>query len=301
MWIVPNNHPLRQYLSAQAFVASKEELAELPDLGKSLSWRGSLLSIGIWSQKWKKVYWLPRLFGRTLKPSSTGLATFRESLTSYLQDIHANRSLMLAIEKAQKTKGTSTPISNEQLTLFAHDSYSLKTCEDTLLSDSEKSSARWKAWVTECSGEYSARRKRAQRIREKEFLSSASWKTPIANQQGTTNEGYTQKLHQQVQNWSTPNTNRSTQASEGYGENLIQQVNWPHRIHSTMERATSIKRATKRMFRRTSSKQSIGQLPRRKMQTVQDCMVAGGWIYKLIFKSGERQRREITKMEQPNL
>lgn len=202
-------------------------------------WRSKPLSLKIWSQKWKRVYWIPLLFGRTLKHSHH--ISFEEKLTSYLQGIHASPFQMLETEKELKTQDTSTHTSPEQLTLFDQTSVSSKTSEDTSPSASEKSLSRWKEWVTECVGEYSVRRKRAQAIREKEYLSwqsdRTSWKTPIANQTGTTNEGFIEKLHQQVQNWATPKANGANSPGvHGQGVRIYKTMvvmNWP--TPTTME------------------------------------------------------------------
>lgn len=215
MWILPTNHCLHQSLSVPVFVESKEDLIELSDLEKSLLWRSKLLSLKIWLQKWKRVFWLPLLFGRTVKHSHRNY--FEEKLTLYLQDIHANPSPMLEIAKELKTQGISGPILQEQLTLFGQTSASLRTSEDTLRSDSEKSLVRWNKWVTECIGEYSVRRKRAQAIREKEFLSWQSEKTwPTITVKGNHNRKGLSKtsgdgLSTKVNAWKTP----STQECEG--------------------------------------------------------------------------------------
>lgn len=241
MWIIPRNHPLQQSLSAQAFVESKEELIELSDLEKSLSWKGKVLSLKTWSQKWKRVYWLPLLFGRTLKHSQH--ISFEEKLISYLQDIHVSPFQMPAKEKELKTNDTSIRTSNEQLTLFDLTSVSLKTSEDTLLSDSEKSLSRWNAWVTECTLEYSVRRKQAQAIREKEFLSWQSggiaWTTPVATDLNRTTK-YQQggpALSMQVKSElarptpdtfdkGEPNINQRSNRTNT-PKNFFEAINWP--------------------------------------------------------------------------
>jgi hypothetical protein len=208
MWIVPSNHPLRQSLSAQVFVESKEALNELSDLNTSLMWRSKPLSLKIWSRKWNVVYWLPLLFGRTLKHSHAN--HFEGLLTSYLQDTHANHFQPQDEEKELTTHGIYTPTLKGQFGLFDHESAFSKTSGDTLHAASLKSSPRWRDWVTECIGEYTRRRKRARRIREKEY---SSWPTPDcsdrrsdkSNQVGLSN----------AVNWPTP---RTTDERDNHGE-----------------------------------------------------------------------------------
>src|ERR1700747_1185677 len=110
MWIIPSNHPLYSAF-AQECVASKEDLSELlveygnittqvpineneegPVKTKTvvvsalpLFWKSKPLSATIWLSKWNKVYWLPRLFGRTLKLSQQ--SNFTEKYTESLADI----------------------------------------------------------------------------------------------------------------------------------------------------------------------------------------------------------------------
>ena len=91
MWIVPKNYrPLSA--SALAWVDSKEVLKSEEDLNinSSLAWRGKLMPVDSWCRKWNQVSYLPALFGRTLRHSHR--IYFETAVTSYLQDIHANRS-----------------------------------------------------------------------------------------------------------------------------------------------------------------------------------------------------------------
>lgn len=137
MWIIPNNHPLYSAL-AQEFVDSKEDLKEYAQdlIGNStqpqLLWRSKHSSTGTWLGRWNRVYWLPHLFGRTLKPSIG--KSFEEKLTSFLEDIPANRCPWPESKKELKTPGTCGPTSpkeSEQLDLWGA---SLKTLETTLTS-----------------------------------------------------------------------------------------------------------------------------------------------------------------------
>lgn len=239
MWIIPKNLSA-VYPSAQVFGDSKEELSELSQIyEQSVMWRSKASLSKTWLRRWKQVYWLRLQFGRTLKPLTQHL--FMEKYTSSLPDIAVSRLVMPVKEEVPKTLDIFIPTLPEQLTLFAPIAVSLKTSEATLPSDSEKSLSRWKEWVTECVGEYSVRRKQAQAIREKEFLSwqsgETAWKTPIANQVGSTREDFTEKLHQQVQNWATPKANGANGPGvHGQGGQDLQTMvvmNWP--TPTTME------------------------------------------------------------------
>lgn len=209
MWILPKTL-LAAYPSAQAFGDSNEELKELSQIyEQSAMWRSKALSSKTWLRKWKKVFWIRLQFGRILKPLTQSL--FVEKYTSSLPDIVASHFPMPVREREQKTQDIFIPISNEQLTLFDLKYVSSKTSVDTSHLDSEKSSNRWKAWVIECTGEYSVRRKQAQAIREKEFLlwqsEKTAWATPVATDLNRTTK-YKQggtALSMQV-NWPTPNT-----------------------------------------------------------------------------------------------
>lgn len=206
MWILPKQLSTA-YPYALVFGESKEELSELSQIyEQSALSRSKALSSKTWLRRWKSVYWLRLQFGRILKPSTQNL--FVERYTYSLPDIAASHFLMLVKEKEQKIQDTSIHTSPKQLTLFAQEYVSSKMSEVTSLSGSEKSLLRWKEWVTECIGEYSVRRKRAQAIREKEFLlwqSGENWTTPVATDSNRTTK-YAQGgtvLSLQAK-WSTP-------------------------------------------------------------------------------------------------
>lgn len=193
-------------------------------------WRSKPLSLKIWSRKWNAVYWIRLLFGRTLKHCHVN--HFEESLTSYLQDIHASHFQTQEKDEVSKTRDIYTPTLKGQLTLFGHESVFSKMSGDTSAVVSLKSSSRWKDWVTQCVGEYSARRKQAQAIREKEFLFS-QWKTPTtedsSDREFARNSRGEPKLSAQAK-WPTATSNMmtgaGTQGRKG-GMNLQTAVNWP--------------------------------------------------------------------------
>ena len=205
MWIIPNN-----YRPSSAFVPdtleSKEDLILLEsNIESSLMWRSKPSPLRTWSQRWKRVSWLPRLFGRTLKPSQH--TSFEAALTSSLAAIRASRSPLPEPEKEQTIPDICGRLSGdipEQLDLL---DVFLKTSKDISRLDSPASSAIWKKMVTQRRGEYSVRKKLALLTVEKESL---SWPTATVN--GNNNrKGISSKsgdgLATAVKiNWATPNT-----------------------------------------------------------------------------------------------
>ena len=172
MWILPKNYPLSSHF-AQDMVESKEDLT-LPDLNieSSLMWRSKPSPLQTWCRRWKPDSYLPHLFTRILKPSQR--TCFEEKLASSLAVIHVNHSVQQESDSEKMTPGTCGHTSgntSKQLDLF---NASLKTSKATLVLDSEKSSAIWKALVTKRRGEYSQRVKSRHPTKESE---STSWPT----------------------------------------------------------------------------------------------------------------------------
>lgn len=208
MWIIPTNHPLFSVFVPEDFVASKEELNLLPEESMlSLMWRSSQLSLKKWSDKWKRVYWLPYLFGRMLKPSCQSQNDFVEKWISSLPDIHVSHSPMSVSEREKKipvTSGHTSMTSQMQLGLFVASS---KTFQDTLPLDMKKSKPVWKDLVTELNKSCSQRLKQARLTYEKDCL-SLLWTTPCADDTGDRKGKYAQggsPLSYQVKLWTTPN------------------------------------------------------------------------------------------------
>ena len=265
MWILPNNYPLSSAYVADTGVWSED--LTLPDLNieSSLMWRSKPSAVKTWQRRWKTSSWMPRLFGRILKPSLH--TSFETKLASSLAVIRVSRSQLQDSEKEQKTNDTCGPTSKntlEQLDLFGA---SLKTWKDTSVLDSEKSLATWKASVISARGEYSQRVKLALLTREKE---STSWPTPntmdhlpqrseeaLIRMATTTRKGRTNPsnlreavnptavaIYKNPTNWATPRTTDSaggartlnekgqrisvSDPTKTYGANLSDQVrHWP--------------------------------------------------------------------------
>jgi len=152
---------------------------------------------------------MPHLCGRILKPCQW--SHFETELTSSLAVIRANPLVPQESDLEKKTPDTSgltSATSSGQLDLF---DVSLKMSKDTLVSDSERSLATWKALVTKLRGEYSQRVKLALLIRESE---STSWGTPAVNDANKTphceinslQAGLSRSVGRAEANWATPNT-----------------------------------------------------------------------------------------------
>lgn len=152
MWIIPSTHPLYSHF-AQECLASKEDLSALSvQLEQSLMWRSKPLLLKIWSAKWSKVYWLPHLFSRMLKPSTQN--HFAERYTASLADIRASHSPTSASAAAQTTLdifGHSSKTSLPQLDLFGAGSRMYPT---TSISDTEKSDLIWNNLVIALKNRY---------------------------------------------------------------------------------------------------------------------------------------------------
>ena len=213
MWILPNNYPLSSAFAAATGVSSEE--LTLPDLNieSSLMWRSKPSAVKTWQRRWKTSSWMPRLYGRILKPSLH--MSFETKLASSLAVILANHFPQPDSEKAQTTLDTCGPTSKNTLEQFDLFGSSLKTSKDTSVLDSEKSLATWKASVIARRLEYSVRVKSALRIKEKE---STSWATPRA----ADSAGGPRTLNEKGQRVSVSDTTKT------YGANLSDQVrHWP--------------------------------------------------------------------------
>ena len=222
MWILPKNYQLSSPY-AQDMVESKEDLT-LPELNieSSLMWRSKPSPLRTWLPRWKRVSWMPHLCGRILKPCQW--SHFETELTSSLAVIRANPLVPQESDLEKKTPDTSgltSATSSGQLDLFG---VSLKMSKDTLVSDSEKSLATWKALVTKLRGEYSQRVKLALLIRESE---STSWPTPSANK--ITQSGHL--LNQDGSDWDGKQKPHSAKTGKpvqtALTDAVLHHMNWP--------------------------------------------------------------------------
>lgn len=190
---------------------------------------------------------MPRLYGRTLKPSQR--TSFETELTLLLAVIRVPLLVPQAKGSVTKTLGICGPSSKNTSQQYDLLDASLKTSKDTSASDSEKSLATWKALVTERRGEYLVREKWAHRTRESE---STSWPTVrVSSANGASQkeiaEGNPKRRLQtevRLEKWATPRVADSaggprtlnergqrvsvSDTTKTYGANLSDQVrHWP--------------------------------------------------------------------------
>lgn len=206
MWILPTTHPLYLVYAAEC-VESKEESKELLETSQLLlMWKSKPLLSKTFYRLWNRVYWIPRLFGRILKPSHQ--KHLEESYTESLADIHVSPLASQEKETGKKTLDTFGRIYSRlsaQQNLF---SASSKMSADTSVWDLTKFTEAFQIWVTELRLESLQRRKLARHIRGNGSLSSLSektWGTPNASDcQGTTGGNQSKSLRTDVKNWATP-------------------------------------------------------------------------------------------------
>ena len=177
MWVLPKN-----YQPSLAFVAdtveSKEELSLLESsIESSLMWRSKPSPLRTWSLRWKRVSWIPLLFGRILKPSQH--TYFEEQLTLSLAGILASRSQQQGREKEKMIQDTCGQQSGSMLKPSDQIDAFSRMSKDIYRLDCPASSATWKKIVTQQRGEYSQRVKLAQHTKGSE---SISWPTPAAHE-----------------------------------------------------------------------------------------------------------------------
>ena len=177
MWIIPNNYPLYSVF-AQDMGVSREDLSLLGlDIESSLMWRSKPSPLPTWLRRWKRLSWLPHLFGRILKPSQWN--AFETELALSLGDIPASHFPLPESEQEKMIPGTSgltSGTSFKQSDLFA---FSSKTSSATFRLDCRQSYPTWRKMVIAQNGEYLARQKSVRRTKENGCL---LWPTPSAHE-----------------------------------------------------------------------------------------------------------------------
>lgn len=243
MWILPSNHPLYSAYAPEA-VASKKDLQTLLDANQQLPlmWRSKPLSLKIWLQKWKKVFWLQHLFSRILKPSMA--SRFVTEYTASLAVIRAKEKATQGKENSGTTPDSFGRILNSlssQLSLF---SVSSKTSQDTLQALSSTFLQAYENWVTQLRQEYTQRAKLSA-LREKQSVSMmvANLNTWLS---GASHSNANGSLSSQS-NWATPNCmdslpSRSPEAmkrlhANGNRKNRKQPSNLREQIDANMQKA----------------------------------------------------------------
>lgn len=170
MWILPTNHPLYS-LHVQESGALNEDLKKLSELFElHVMWRSKPSSSKTWLRRWKRIKYVQRLFGRTLKRSQ--LKSFEIELIGYWEAIlvrHSHWQESAAVVPTLDTFGRIMNESSKQYDLF---SSSLKMSMITLASDSTKFTRAYDQWVTMLRQEYTQRKKQALYMRDNDYSSS---------------------------------------------------------------------------------------------------------------------------------
>ena len=176
MWILPKQlHTSHFVPDTEALISDLAEQSQICE--PSLLARSKPSLARTWSQRWKRDSWTQHLSGRILKPSHG--QSFATAWTSSLEVIPASHSQQQANDSDETTLDTSGHLSQPELFPCDQESASSRTSKDTSASDSERSSANWKALVIKRRGEYSLRVKSAHLTNAS---GSLSWPTISVNE-----------------------------------------------------------------------------------------------------------------------
>jgi hypothetical protein len=223
MWILPKQL-IAQYPSAQVCGDSKEELQELASLYElSAMWKSKPFSASTWLSRWKRVWWISHLFGRTLKPSMR--ENFETEYVASLEVTHVNLSVLQANAREPMTHDTYGHTSKNtyvQLDLFG---VSSRTLKDTLHSDMNKCEETYKNLVIQLRKEYLVRKKLGHHIEERDcsYLQSeqvSSRMTPSATMRdGQQTPGSQLSLSNQVdtEGRGSGGVQNPSESGQGYG------------------------------------------------------------------------------------
>jgi hypothetical protein len=138
-------------------------------------WKSKPLSSKTLPRLWKRVYWIPRLFGRILKPSIQ--THFTTKYTASLPDIHASPSASSVSVPELTIPDTFTRILNLQSTQLDLFGVSSKMSPDTSPWDLITFTKAFDLWVTELRQASTQRKRSARRTLESAY-SSLHWMTP---------------------------------------------------------------------------------------------------------------------------
>ena len=231
MWILPKNHPLSSVFVPESEVLNEDLKGLSEEYERSALWRSKPSSAKTWLARWKRVYWIPRLFGRTLKPFQQ--KSFEEKLRASLVDTHALPSPLLASGKGKMTNDTFGRLyetMSSQLDLFGASSKMLTTTSPW---DSTLFTRTYEHWVTSLRSEFTLRKRLARHMKGN-ASSSSLFTTPVST-----------------------DSNRNTQYQQG-GTALSVQAKWPTARVSDVEGGriqTEFKDGSFRSMRKTSNQE----------------------------------------------
>ena len=192
-----------------------------PEPGNSTSaskWRSQLLASSAalstkhtpptsWLRAWKMKPWMKPLFGRIYEPSMAALGV--ASWMASLEVTRASRSAMPESVMEQTTLDISGQRSFDFSVRSGQPGASLKMSEGTLPRDSTSSTETFKTLVIALKQEYSARKRSAQAIRERDY---SSWPTAVKQDSASSGRHTTETgimhpgttLTDAVRTWPTP-------------------------------------------------------------------------------------------------
>jgi len=209
MWILPKQlHTSHFVLDMEALISDLDEQSQICE--PLLLARSKPSLARTWSQRWKRDSWTQHLSGRILKPSHG--QSFVTAWTSSLEVIPASHSQQQASDSDEMTHDTSGLGSQMELELCDLESASLRTSKDTSASDSERSSASWKALVIRRRGEYSLRVKSAHLTNAS---ASSSWPSVKVSMGGDCPSEQMQQHGQAVPDSHSTSGNRPESSQEG--------------------------------------------------------------------------------------
>ena len=159
-----------------------------------LSWRGKPSPLQTWSKRWKRVPWLPRLFGLTCEPSTASRGV--EMWMSSLPGSRANLSASLESVKESKMSATFGPRFQGSLARFDHQSLSWRTSQASLMPPGWVSLETCPKWGMISRGELFELQKPGHLTKERDSLGLDSFPTPTTQDAGKA----TKKLRTDHQN-----------------------------------------------------------------------------------------------------
>ena len=167
MWIIPKQSTYFRFVRATEDLKSgfPEHYQEFLE---SLLWRSKPTLWRTWQQRLKKVSWLLRLCGLTLKPSQQ--KSFEDALTSSLRDTRVSRSVPPENDKEKTTPDTFGRILRESCRQYDLFDASSRMSPDTLPLDSQKFTEAYEIWVTKLRQDYLARENSVLTTKERDYL-----------------------------------------------------------------------------------------------------------------------------------
>ena len=159
-----------------------------------LSWRGKPSPLQTWSKRWKRVPWLPRLFGLTCEPSTASRGV--EKWMSFLPGSRASLSQSLESVKESKIAATFGPRFQGSLARFDHQSLSWRTSQASLMPPGWVSLETCPKWGMISRGELFELQKPGHLTKERDSLGLDSFPTPTTQDAGKA----TKKLRTDHQN-----------------------------------------------------------------------------------------------------